>query len=106
MELQGIQLLRFLSNLSVEIHSTQPGGSQGHSADPRNAISGKGCTPTTERFPLAGEPVTYPDSVPPVCARPGGAAELLGINRSTLWSRMRKLGIETPKSRGTGTGKG
>jgi PAS domain S-box-containing protein len=34
-----------------------------------------------------------------VLAGPKGAAELLGINRSTLWSRMRKLGIEPPKSR-------
>ena len=34
-----------------------------------------------------------------VLAGPSGAAELLGINRSTLWSRMRKLGIEMPKSR-------
>ncbi len=32
-------------------------------------------------------------------AGPFGAAELLGINRSTLWSRMRKLGIETPKAK-------
>jgi PAS domain S-box-containing protein len=29
-----------------------------------------------------------------VLAGPNGAAALLGINRSTLWSRMRKLGIE------------
>jgi len=28
-----------------------------------------------------------------VLAGPRGAAELLGVNRSTLWSRMRKLGI-------------
>jgi transcriptional regulator of acetoin/glycerol metabolism len=28
-----------------------------------------------------------------VLAGPKGAAQLLGINRSTLWSRMRKLGI-------------
>jgi PAS domain S-box-containing protein len=28
-----------------------------------------------------------------VLAGPGGAAALLGVNRSTLWSRMRKLGI-------------
>ncbi len=32
-----------------------------------------------------------------VLAGPNGAAQLLGINRSTLWSRMRKLGIEAPK---------
>lgn len=31
-----------------------------------------------------------------VLAGPTGAAELLGVNRSTLWSRMRKLGIEPP----------
>ena len=37
-----------------------------------------------------------------VLAGPKGAAELLGINRSTLWSRMRKLGIEPPKSRTAG----
>ncbi len=30
-----------------------------------------------------------------VLAGPSGAAQLLGMNRSTLWSRMRKLGIET-----------
>ncbi|HYR87417.1 MAG TPA: sigma 54-interacting transcriptional regulator [Terriglobia bacterium] len=28
-----------------------------------------------------------------------GAAEMLGINRSTLWSRMKKLGIEMPARR-------
>ncbi len=37
-----------------------------------------------------------------VLAGPNGAAELLGINRSTLWSRMRKLGIEMPNNRATG----
>ena len=37
-----------------------------------------------------------------VLAGPNGAAELLGINRSTLWSRMRKLGIEVPKGRAAG----
>lgn len=31
-----------------------------------------------------------------VLAGPNGAAELLGVNRSTLWSRMRKLGIQPP----------
>jgi PAS domain S-box-containing protein len=30
-----------------------------------------------------------------VLAGPKGAAALLGLNRSTLWSRMRKLGIQT-----------
>jgi PAS domain S-box-containing protein len=35
-----------------------------------------------------------------VLAGPNGAAQLLGVNRSTLWSRMRKLGIEIPKARG------
>ncbi|MNC85390.1 Formate hydrogenlyase transcriptional activator [compost metagenome] len=29
-----------------------------------------------------------------VLAGPKGAAAILGVNRSTLWSRMRKLGIE------------
>ncbi len=33
-----------------------------------------------------------------VLAGPKGAAQLLGINRSTLWSRMRKLGIESESS--------
>jgi PAS domain S-box-containing protein len=33
-----------------------------------------------------------------------GAAEVLGINRSTLWSRMRKLGIEMPDRRRTQAG--
>ena len=33
-----------------------------------------------------------------VLAGPKGAAELLGMNRSTLWSRMKKLGIEAPKT--------
>jgi transcriptional regulator of acetoin/glycerol metabolism len=28
-------------------------------------------------------------------AGPKGAAVLLGVNRSTLWSRMKKLGIKT-----------
>jgi transcriptional regulator with GAF, ATPase, and Fis domain len=37
-----------------------------------------------------------------VLAGPKGAAALLGINRSTLWSRMRKLGIEPPKNRAAG----
>ncbi len=31
-----------------------------------------------------------------VLAGPHGAAQLLGLNRSTLWSRMRKLGITSP----------
>ena len=31
-----------------------------------------------------------------VLAGPNGAAALLGLNRSTLWSRMKKLGIEPP----------
>ena len=39
-----------------------------------------------------------------VLAGPNGAAELLGINRSTLWSRMRKLGIEPPRSRQASAG--
>ena len=30
-----------------------------------------------------------------VLGGPNGAARLLGLNRSTLWSRMKKLGIET-----------
>jgi len=34
-----------------------------------------------------------------VLAVPNGAAELLGINRSTLWSRMRKPGIQAPMNR-------
>ncbi len=33
-----------------------------------------------------------------VLAGPKGAAALLGVNRSTLWSRMRKLGIRPPGS--------
>jgi transcriptional regulator of acetoin/glycerol metabolism len=32
-----------------------------------------------------------------VLAGPKGAAQLLGLNRSTLWSRMRKLGINLTK---------
>jgi formate hydrogenlyase transcriptional activator len=35
---------------------------------------------------------------------PNGAAQILGLNRSTLWSRMRKLGIEMPKHRDTAVG--
>jgi len=34
-------------------------------------------------------------------AGPNGAAQILGLNRSTLWSRMRKLGIELPKHQNT-----
>jgi len=30
-------------------------------------------------------------------AGPNGAAQILGLNRSTLWSRMKKLGIELPR---------
>jgi formate hydrogenlyase transcriptional activator len=33
-----------------------------------------------------------------VLGGPQGAAALLGMNRSTLWSRMKKLGIEAPKA--------
>jgi transcriptional regulator with GAF, ATPase, and Fis domain len=33
-----------------------------------------------------------------VLAGPRGAAAVLGLNRSTLWSRMRKLGIQPPGS--------
>jgi PAS domain S-box-containing protein len=33
-----------------------------------------------------------------VLAGPKGAATLLGVNRSTLWSRMRKLGIKAPSA--------
>ena len=40
-----------------------------------------------------------------VLAGPSGAAELLGINRSTLWSRMRKLGIDQSKGRPSGSAK-
>lgn len=32
-----------------------------------------------------------------VLAGPAGAAAILGVNRSTLWSRMRKLGVDLPK---------
>jgi PAS domain S-box-containing protein len=35
-----------------------------------------------------------------VLAGPRGAAQLLGVNRSTLWSRMRKLGIQAQGVRG------
>jgi PAS domain S-box-containing protein len=33
-----------------------------------------------------------------ILAGPQGAARLLGMSRSTVWSRMRKLGIQPPKS--------
>jgi formate hydrogenlyase transcriptional activator len=36
-----------------------------------------------------------------ILAGPAGAAELLGVNRSTLWSRMRKLGISQTKTHST-----
>jgi transcriptional regulator of acetoin/glycerol metabolism len=32
-----------------------------------------------------------------VLAGPNGAARLLGMSRSTAWSRMRKLGINLPR---------
>ena len=32
-----------------------------------------------------------------VLAGPQGAARLLGMSRSTVWSRMRKLGIQSPQ---------
>ena len=32
-----------------------------------------------------------------VLAGPNGAARLLGMRRSTIWSRMKKLGIESPR---------
>jgi PAS domain S-box-containing protein len=37
-----------------------------------------------------------------VLGGPQGAAALLGMNRSTLWSRMRKLGIEAPRAQTAG----
>ena len=37
-----------------------------------------------------------------VLGGPQGAAELLGMNRSTLWSRMKKLGIEASKPQSVG----
>jgi len=37
-------------------------------------------------------------------AGPNGAAQILGLNRSTLWSRMKKLGIELPKHRDASVG--
>ena len=37
-----------------------------------------------------------------VLGGPQGAAALLGMNRSTLWSRMKKLGIEAPKAQAVG----
>ncbi len=30
---------------------------------------------------------------------PGGAAELLGMNHSTLYSRMKKLGLQNPNKK-------
>jgi PAS domain S-box-containing protein len=33
-----------------------------------------------------------------VLAGPQGAARILGMSRSTVWSRMKKLGIQTPKA--------
>ena len=33
-----------------------------------------------------------------VLAGPQGAARLLGMSRSTVWSRMRKLGIQAPRT--------
>jgi DNA-binding NtrC family response regulator len=36
-------------------------------------------------------------------AGPNGAAQILGLNRSTLWSRMRKLGIDLPKNQAART---
>ena len=33
-----------------------------------------------------------------VLAGPKGAARLLGMSRSTVWSRMKKLGVQPPRS--------
>ncbi|MEI9812010.1 MAG: sigma 54-interacting transcriptional regulator [Acidobacteriota bacterium] len=38
-----------------------------------------------------------------VLAGPNGAAAILGVNRSTLWSRMRKLGIDLQKKSASAT---
>ncbi len=68
---------------------------------PRNAVAGPEPLPTLEE----GERrliLRALEQTGGVLAGPKGAAELLGINRSTLWSRMRKLGIEPPKSRTAG----
>jgi hypothetical protein len=41
---------------------------------------------------------TYKDWCPPQWQfHLHGAAQLLGLNSSTLWSRIKKLGIELPK---------
>ncbi len=60
-------------------------------------------TPTLEKFETLEEAerrhiLQALEKTHGVLAGPKGAAQLLGINRSTLWSRMRKLGIESESS--------
>jgi transcriptional regulator with GAF, ATPase, and Fis domain len=71
-------------------------------------------TPTTSRDPEPGVPRTLRDSERALILQtleatgwriggPKGAAVMLGLNRSTLMFRMRKLGIERPSGRPTPT---
>ncbi len=56
------------------------------------STAGAGVEDLAEAFSLEAWPRHVVDPV----LRPGGAAQLLGINPGTLYSRLRKIGIRRP----------